>query len=151
MVNKSKAKGTAAETRIVNYLRAAGINADRQPLKGNNDEGDIWFVNKRGSNRKKILEVKAGKQTANYSRGTRADWLRQTYTERHNATRTFGYMPDGYLVVAKHGANIADYEVWTALDAENTSSIFYYLDDFVRAIGGKPVEFKGGKQVENIS
>lgn len=147
MVNKSKAKGTAAETRIVNYLRAAGIECDRQPLKGNNDEGDIWFVDKAIINARCIIEVKGGKQTAGYSRTTRDLWINQTVTEVHNASETLGYIPAGFLVIAKHGANIADYEVWVALFKNAPAHTFFYLDDFVREIGGKPQEFKGGKQI----
>lgn len=42
MVNKSKTKGTAAETAEVAYLRARGaVQAERRALTGNKDRGDI--------------------------------------------------------------------------------------------------------------
>lgn len=140
MANKSKAKGTAAETRIVNYLRAAGITCDRQPLKGNNDEGDIWFLSSIGT--KHIIEVKAGKQTAGYSRKLKATWLEQTSIEAEHASAQPGCSSVGFLIIAKHGANLADYEVWTG-----NGNIFYYLDEFTEFIGGIPKVFKGGKEI----
>lgn len=42
MSNPSKAKGTAGETALVRWLRDNGFPfADRQPLRGNRDAGDI--------------------------------------------------------------------------------------------------------------
>ncbi len=41
MSNPSKQKGTAFETAVVNYLRAAGRNARRLVLTGSKDSGDI--------------------------------------------------------------------------------------------------------------
>jgi hypothetical protein len=42
MVNRSKTKGTAAETAIVRYLQAAGaVHAERRALTGAHDRGDI--------------------------------------------------------------------------------------------------------------
>ena len=146
MANKSKAKGTAAETRVVKYMRAAGITCDRQPLKGNNDEGDIWFLPLNDKDQmKRIIEVKAGKQTVHVSRTVKENWLSQTKTEANNFARTqphFPFVPQGWLIIAKHGANVADYEVWSA-----DGMVFYYLDDFVLNLGGVPQEFKGGKQI----
>mgnify|MGYP003480043797 CR=1 FL=1 len=146
MANKSKAKGTAAETRIVRYLRAAGIECDRQPLKGNNDEGDIWFLGPTDRDQmKRIIEVKAGKQTIQVSRTMKKCWLDQTTIEARNFARTqehFPLTPPGWLIIAKHGANVADYEVWSM-----DGIVFYYLDDFVINWGGTPQEFKGGKPI----
>lgn len=41
MVNKSKAKGTAWESRIVDYLRPYWPHVERRTLGGNKDRGDI--------------------------------------------------------------------------------------------------------------
>jgi hypothetical protein len=42
MTNRSKAKGTAGETALVRWLRLNGFpGADRQPLRGNRDAGDL--------------------------------------------------------------------------------------------------------------
>ena len=138
MANKSKQKGTAAETRIVNYLLAAGITADRQPLRGNGDQGDIIVTPPPSSEHSHIiLEVKAGKQTQNYSRLEKKFWLKQTKVEARNAGLK------GYLVIAKYGANIKDYEVWS-----ESGYHFWYLDEFVTSLGGVPQVFKGGVLVE---
>jgi len=44
MPSKSKAKGTRFETDVVNYLRARGFTAQRLPPAGNQDMGDIVFL-----------------------------------------------------------------------------------------------------------
>ena len=45
MANPSKAKGTAWETAVVDYLRANGHpHAERRALSGNTDRGDIAGV-----------------------------------------------------------------------------------------------------------
>jgi hypothetical protein len=41
MANKSKAKGTAAESAVVSYLQERELLAVRMPLHGNADRGDI--------------------------------------------------------------------------------------------------------------
>lgn len=42
MVNKAKAKGTAAETAVVDYLRSeGGAGVERRALHGSADRGDI--------------------------------------------------------------------------------------------------------------
>ena len=44
-MSKQRAKGTAAETAVVNYLRCVGFeHADRAPLRGKNDQGDITGI-----------------------------------------------------------------------------------------------------------
>lgn len=43
-VNKSKQKGTAWETEIVNYLKSFGFDARRKVLSGNADKGDIEII-----------------------------------------------------------------------------------------------------------
>ena len=41
MTNRSKAKGTTAETAVVRYLSDNGIKAHRKTLSGSEDKGDI--------------------------------------------------------------------------------------------------------------
>lgn len=120
MVNKPKAKGTAAETRVVNYLLAAGFQARRAVMKGSHDEGDIHVVDQHGWGAF-VLEVKAGKQTQRVGRKLKEEWLHQTRVETVNSK-----FPIGYLVIAKHGSSVKDYEVWS----EDGHS-FFYLDQFV--------------------
>lgn len=134
MVNKPKIKGTIGETKVVNYIVAAGIFAERLALKGNNDQGDVRIT--RGGHPHIHLEVKAGKQTLGYNRSDKADWLNQARIEGINSGTTT------FLVIAKHGRNEADFEVWSA-----TGDAFWYLDDFIKMLGGTPRIFKGGKPV----
>ena len=127
MANAAKAKGTKAETRVVNYLLAAGLEARRLVMKGSADEGDVYFVARSEVGEfGVILEVKCGKQTQNISRKQREDWLAETRTEGENAER------DSYLVIAKHGSSVKDYHVWS-----NKGDRFWYLDDFTERMGGQ--------------
>lgn len=123
MSNPSKKKGTAAETRVVKYLREHGIDCERRALHGNEDLGDILIPAKHPSPWSCILEVKAGKQTQGYSRKLKDEWLRQTFAEFtavDNAKIDFSY-----LVIAVHGRSVSDYEVWSV-----RGHTFYYLDDW---------------------
>ena len=57
MVNRSKAKGTAAETAVVHYLREQGFTrVERRTLSGSADKGDIAGID--GT----VIEVKAAKE-----------------------------------------------------------------------------------------
>lgn len=120
MANKSKAKGTRAETKVVRFCQDAGLEADRLALKGNKDCGDVWVSNGLIMHH---LEVKAGKMTANYSRGDKNTWLEQTRKEGENSGKP------AFLVIARHGKSVADYEVWSA-----SGRTFYYLDEYVEAL-----------------
>jgi Holliday junction resolvase-like predicted endonuclease len=120
MVNKPKQKGTAAETRVVNYLLAAGLDAVRVVLHGTDDQGDIHIISSDRSTRV-CLEVKGGKQTAKVARKQREDWLAETINEGIHADM------DAYLVIAKHGSSVCDYHVWSC-NGHN----FWYFDEFIR-------------------
>lgn len=81
-MNKPKAKGTAAETAVVKYARLHGFGgADRQPLRGNRDAGDIGLCPG------VVLEIKAHKSagTGQPAAGQLAVWMAQAETERVNA------------------------------------------------------------------
>ena len=41
-MSKSKQRGTALETALVNWLIERGIEARRLPLTGSKDQGDVW-------------------------------------------------------------------------------------------------------------
>ena len=118
MANKNKAKGTRAESRVVKYLKSQGIKAKRKSLSGSNDEGDIelpdWDI---------CLEVKTGKQTANYNRAQLNEWLRQTYKEGMNAFQ----LP--FLVIVRYNRKIEDAEVWFSHPKES-KMLMQYLDDW---------------------
>lgn len=114
MANKSKQKGTRAETKVVKALLEAGLRAERRPLKGSKDEGDVIVEDRY------ILEVKAGKQTANYSRKQKKEWMRQTKEERKNSGK------HAYLIIVRYNRRLQDAEVW-ACD-EHT---FFWFDEFI--------------------
>lgn len=82
MANPSKNKGTAAETAVVRWARANGFEgADRQPLRGNRDAGDVALCP--GI----VLEVKAHRTAATGQPGPLAlsAWMGQAEAERANA------------------------------------------------------------------
>lgn len=81
-MNKPKAKGTAAESAVVRYMREHGFGgADRQPLRGNRDAGDIALCP--GI----VLEVKAHRTAGTGQPGAAQlfDWMAQAEAERVNA------------------------------------------------------------------
>ena len=123
-MNKSKAKGTRAETRVVKYLTALGLHAERRALSGNQDNGDIKVVL---NNTEITIEVKAGKQTENPSRSQIEEWLRQTRVEAINASCS------GALVVVRYRRSLDDAEVYIPKDND---VIFCYLDEFASKLAG---------------
>ena len=81
MANPSKQKGTAGETAVVRWFRCHGFaQADRQPLRGNRDAGDIDLAP--GI----VLEVKAYRLPLGVPTTAQlATWLGQCEAERINA------------------------------------------------------------------
>jgi len=122
---KNKAKGTSAETRVVNFLLAAGFQAERVVMKGAKDQGDIHIRGAHGCV-SAVLEVKAGQQTSNVNRALRTEWLAETKVEGENAG-----MIRAFLVIAKHRSSVCDYHVWSS-DGRR----FWYLDEFVALARG---------------
>lgn len=119
-MNASKAKGTRAETKVARFLQARGLEAERKPLKGNRDEGDLdLFL----PTTRLVLEVKAGKQTANPHRSQLVEWLRQAEVEGKNAG------VQCLLVIVRYNRLLCDAEVWS------TEWQMEYLDDFARKAG----------------
>lgn len=115
MANPSKAKGTRAETAVVNYLRACGVEAHRKPLSGSKDLGDVDVEDYC------ILEVKAGKMTANPNRGQLTEWWRQALAEGENANRPCA------LVVVRYRRAITDADVYVKCKGVKAHM---YLDEF---------------------
>jgi Holliday junction resolvase len=106
-VNPSKAKGTAAESAVRDYLLARGITATRAPLHGNADRGDVWAFTTLVWYRL-MIEVKAGEQTANPTMTQVRAWQQEANVE---AART----PDAdaaVLVLKRRGS--AKPEQWPA-------------------------------------
>lgn len=114
MSNPSKKKGTAAETKVVKFLREHGIEASRVALNGSKDIGDIHFE---ADGSIHLLEVKAGEQTKAPSRSQIEEWIRQANTERDNLYKRNEEMGSyqyifAYLVVVRHGRKIQDADVY---------------------------------------
>lgn len=79
MVNRSKAKGTSAETDVTRYLQANGfIHTERRSLNGNYDRGDIAGIPG------VVIEVK------NCAKQELAKWVREAERERDNDNATLG-------------------------------------------------------------
>ena len=108
MVNRSKARGTAAESAVVRWVRANGFPwAERLALAGAKDCGDISLVPGRAC----IIEVKSHKSAATGQPGPRvlAKWLAETETERLNANADVG------LLVVKRAGTTNPGQWWTYL------------------------------------
>lgn len=128
MANPSKKKGTAAETKVVKYLKDHGIEAKRKPLAGNKDEGDIQMI-EQCYGQSVTLEVKTGKMTQNYNRSQFKEWMRQAVVEGENADQP------SLLVIVRYNRKIEDAEVWMqGLDDQCTRM---YLDDFAKMVNDK--------------
>lgn len=123
MANKSKAKGTRAETSVVKFLKQRGYKVKRQPLSGNKDIGDIEF-HISGRDRS-IIEVKSGKQTHNPSRSQLEEWMRQAEVEAINA----GCKNNWYLIVVRYRRQLKDADVY-AYDDDAGMITHFWLDQF---------------------
>lgn len=78
-MNRSRIKGTAAETAIVTYLRTHGWPfAERRALHGNHDRGDITGMPN------VVIEVK-NQQTLTFG-----PWLNEAETEKRNDNAKVG-------------------------------------------------------------
>lgn len=78
-MSKQRAKGTAAETAVVRYLRDHGFpQAERRALHGTADKGDITGIGPI------VLEVKNHKQL------DLAGWIKELETEISNAAADTG-------------------------------------------------------------
>lgn len=104
-MNKSKAKGTRAETAVARYLAGHGWTAERKALSGSSDKGDLKAVPPKG--RPLTIEVKAGKMTANPSRLQLEEWLRQAKVEAENSGESASY-----LVVVRYRRALKDADVY---------------------------------------
>ena len=122
MTNRPKAIGTRGETAVTRYAREHGFPlADRRPLKGTLDEGDVLLTVGL------IAEVKSGKSAQNASLGQIRKWLAETERERVNAGAEHAI-----LVVQRrgHGAErVGEWECWQPFG-------FY---DRANAGGGRPL------------
>lgn len=133
MANPSKAKGTRAERNVVLYLNSHGLRAERKPLAGSADQGDLRVILPDGT--EVTAEVKTGKQTQNYPRSSVEEWRRQTLVEAKNAG-----CPMSMLVIVRYRRRLRDTEVWLPnwqwTEKTNSGWTMMYLDEFTRWTGG---------------
>ena len=105
-MNPSKDKGTRKETTAKRYLQASGWpEADRQPLRGNRDHGDLVVCR----TPKIVAEVKYRDRTFSDAQVLR--WLEETETEAVHAGADLSV-----LIVARKGVRV---EYWDAVMAAN--------------------------------
>ena len=123
MANKAKAKGTAAETKVARYLSGHGLPTKRKALAGTLDEGDLRMTLPDG--REVTLEVKTGKQTWNYNRRQKIDWMWQTLVEGVNSRCP------SVLIIVRYRRLFRDSEVWIPNKLWGHDSwTMYHIDDF---------------------
>lgn len=108
-MSRSKAKGTAAESAVVNALRRLGWpHVERRALSGNVDKGDIAGIPG------VCFEVKDAKTWQ------ASGWLQETIEERGNANATHGI-----LVIKLPGVGHANAEKWlTVMDDAHAFSLY---------------------------
>lgn len=135
MSNPSKKKGTAAETRVRKYFNDNGLECERKALAGSKDLGDLCLHLPDGS--EVTVEVKAGKQTWNFSRGRFNEWKRQTLVEADNSKCA------AILIIVRFRRNFTDAEVWWpnpgSIKEDGLTSDCWkmmYIDDFVNKVKG---------------
>lgn len=128
MANKSKKKGTRAETSVVRFLESYGFKARRKTLKGNKDEGDIELFDAPGLCSPITIEVKAGQQTANPNRAQLEEWLRQARIEGENSGQQC------VLCVVRYRRKLKDADVYLQYENEYAPGEIIrehmYLDEF---------------------
>lgn len=91
-MSKAKQIGTQAETAVRNYLLSVGyspLDAHRNVLKGQDDEGDVWLRDERGL---VVFEVKGGKSAKEASFEQVKKWYEEAEKERDNANGKFGFL-----------------------------------------------------------
>lgn len=129
MANRSKQIGTKAETKVKRYFQAHGLECERRALAGSDDEGDLRLVLRDGS--EVTVEVKAGKQTANYNRSKLREWMRQTTAESLNRGCP------GILVIVRYRRDFDDAEVWIPTEEWGMLGwVMVHIDDYADTIGG---------------
>jgi hypothetical protein len=91
-MSKAKQIGTKAETAVRNYLLSVGyspLDAHRNVLKGQDDEGDVWLRESYGLI---VFEIKGGKSAKDASFQQVAKWYEEAELERKTADGRFGFL-----------------------------------------------------------
>lgn len=131
MANKSKQKGTRAETRVVDYLRDHGFTESKRiALHGSKDMGDVEV----GTGHH-ILEIKAGQQAKNVTRKQLEEWKQQTLAEQSNQRELRDtILIYCYLLIIPPNKQLKDcliYSFNSAWDVDDSWFICTYFDNWV--------------------
>ena len=106
MANPSRDKGTRMETTAKRYLQASGWpQADRQPLRGDRDQGDLVV------SRIPLIIAEVKYRDHAFSDAQLGRWLEETEQEAVHAGADLGV-----LIVARKGVRV---ENWDAVMAAN--------------------------------
>lgn len=143
-MSKAKSIGTRAETAVRNYLLSVGydpLDAHRNVLKGQHDEGDVWLRESYGL---VVFEVKGGKMAKEASYEQCKKWLEEAELEKENAKAKFGF-----LVTQRPGVGYPRAGDWwayarlgdifylrTHLDSVDQTVVRMTLADLVKLIHG---------------
>ena len=105
MTNRSKAKGTAAESAVARVMRANGWpDAERSALHGAKDRGDLTGIGQ------VCVEVKGGHAAEQASDGQVLAWMAELDTECVNKGADLGV-----LVMKRKGVGHGNAERWWAV------------------------------------
>lgn len=128
MANPPRKKGTAAESAVVKWLRLNGFGqADRQPLRGGHDQGDITACPG------VVIEVKAYRlPTGTPTAGQLTEWMQQTEVERWNAAADVAV-----LIVKRPGTT--DVGRWFAYLTVGTFTDVLGVDRCPPRVGHRPI------------
>lgn len=113
-MSKSKAKGTSAETAIVNYLNSLGdkhIRAVRMPLHGTKDEGDI-----------DIYPIPIAIEVKNHATSKLAEWVDEVEEEKINKSAIWG------VVWHKRARKSSPSQWYVTMTGETFANMLQYLN-----------------------
>ena len=97
-MSRSKRKGTAAESALVDYLGRFFVGIERRALSGSKDRGDIAGIPKI------VIEVK------NHKSYKIPEWIKETQIETMNDEAHYGF-----LVIKPNGIGLTKVEDWWAV------------------------------------
>lgn len=129
MANRSKQKGTRAESKVVQFLVAHGIAAKRKALTGAKDCGDV-DVEAPGLDKPVVFEVKTGKQTVNPTRFQLEGWMDQARKEAVNSGKPC------HLCVVRFNRSVCDADIYIEREVDGEVIVEHiYLDEFCKRYG----------------
>lgn len=123
MSNKSKQRGTAAETAVVRAARTRGFpHADRLALTGNKDRGDVRLTT--GLTAGVVIEVKGGQMARSHTDRMVEAWLDETAVAKSHTRADVSF-----LVVQRAGVGAPNAHRWHA----------YWRHQWLTALTGGPM------------